>query len=83
MFYETEHSLVLPGGQDLPRNTPMGKVPSICDPRQRYTVRMRDCELSRYDVVVEYSNANIMNFALSEIYLLSFIDKMVYVPPIE
>ena len=81
--YETEHSLVLPGGQDLPRNTPMGKVPSIYDPQQMYTVRMWDCELSQYDIVVEYSNTNIMNFALSEIYLQSFIDKMVYVPPIE
>jgi hypothetical protein len=48
-----------------------------------YTVRMWDCELSRYDIVVENLNTNIMNFALSEIYLQSFIDKMVYVPPIE
>ncbi len=44
---------------------------------------MWDCELSRYDIVVEYSNTNIMNFAQSEIYLQSFIDKMVYVPHTE
>jgi hypothetical protein len=61
----------------------MGKVASIYDPYTMYTVRMWDCELSRYDIVVEYSNTNIMNFAQSEIYLQSFIDKMVYVPHTE
>jgi hypothetical protein len=81
--HETEHSLVLPGGRDLPMNTPMGKVPSMHDQNTTYTVRMCDCELLHHDIVVQYSIPNILNFALSGLYQPSAIEKMVYIPAIE
>lgn len=81
--HEIEHSLVLPGGRDLPMNTPMGKVPSIYDPNTTYTVRMCNCELLHHDIVVQYSMPNILNFALSGLYQPSTVKKMVYIPAIE
>ena len=81
--HEIEHSLVLPGGRDIPPNTPIGKVPSMHDSNTTYAVRMCNCELLHHDIVVQYSIPNILNFALSGFYQPATVQKMVYIPPIE
>jgi len=81
--YETEHSLVLSGGRDMKPETPFGKVVSIFNSNETYRVRTADCDLAKYDVVVQYSMANVRNIELSGKFSPLLLKKMVYVPPLE
>ena len=83
MCYESEHSLVLPGGRDMSADTPVGKVVSIFNTNETYRVRMVSCDLNKYDIVVQYSMANVRNFEVSGVFPLSLLSKIVYVPSIE
>jgi hypothetical protein len=44
---------------------------------------MAMCDLSKYDIVVQYSMANVRNFELSGLFPSSILKKMVYIPVIE
>ena len=81
--YEYEHSLVLSGGRSLPSGTPFGKVPSIYNSSETYRVRTAICDMTKYDVVVEYSMANVRNFETSGLFSSSLLSRMVYVPSLE
>lgn len=83
--YETEHNLVLPAGRDMPSGTPLGKVPSIRNDGETYTVRSWSCKLENQDidVVVQYSMPNIKNHQSSGLFTQELLDKEVYLPPLE
>lgn len=81
--HETEHSLALADGSSDFLKTPIGKVPSIYNNNEFYFVITQYCEPSRFDIVVQYSMPNIMNYQLSDVYHPSFVEKMVFVPAIE
>lgn len=83
MCFESEHSLVLPGGRDLPANTPAGRVASIANANEFYTVRPADCDVNLYDIVVQYSMTNVKNYELSGLFSNHILGKIIYVPPIE
>ena len=80
---EYEHSLVLPGGTNIPPNSPMGNVPSIYQDGSHYMVVSFVCPLPQHDLVIQYSNPNIQNFRRSNRFNATLLDKMVYVPPLE
>ncbi len=81
--FEYEHSLVLAGGRNLPKHTPSGKVPSIYNSSETYRVKTAKCNLSNYDIVVQYSMANVENFERSGLFPSSLLKKMVYIPSLE
>ena len=78
--YEYEHSLVLSGGRSLPSGTPFGKVPSIYNSSETYRVRTAICDRTKYNVVVEYSMANVRNFETSGLFSPSLLSRIVYIP---
>jgi hypothetical protein len=80
---EYEHSLVLPGGLNILQNPPIGKVPSVYQDGSYYTVLEDVCQLSRHDIIVQYSMPNIENFRLSNKFSAALLEKMIYVPPLE
>jgi len=41
------------------------------------------CQLSRHDIVVQYSMPNILNFRLSNKFSPALLEKLIYVPPLE
>jgi len=75
-----EHSLVLPGGRSLDPLTPIGNVPSLRGKNEFYHVRNLDCDVKKYDVIVEYSMPNYVNYETSGIFSNEDMQKFVYVP---
>jgi hypothetical protein len=80
---EYEHSLVLPGGINIPPDSPMGKVPSIYNDGQHYLVISAACQLPPHDLIIQYSMPNIQNFRLSHQFDDTLLAKLIYVPPLE
>ena len=82
---ETEHSLVLPGGRDVPADTPVGTVRSVFGDGVRYHVRSVDCDVVRggFDLVVQYSATNVKNFELSGRFDKHTLARIVYVPALQ
>ena len=80
---ETEHSLVLPGGRDVPADTPVGRVRSVDG--ALYHVRSVDCDVVRgdFDLVVQYSATNVRNFELSGLFDEPTLARIVYVPALQ
>ena len=80
---ETEHSLVLPGGRDVPADTPVGRVRSVDG--ALYHVRSVDCDVVRgdFDLVVQYSATNVKNFELSGLFDEPTLARIVYVPALQ
>lgn len=64
-------------------DTPAGMVRSIYNSNHTYRVRTAICDLASYDVVVQYSMANVRNFELSGLFESSLLNKMVYIPSLE
>lgn len=76
-----EHTLVLPGGRDVPAGTPVGVVPSIFDPAESYLVRIVNAALyETADIVVDYAVPNVVNVTTSGIFPDPILEKIVYAP---
>lgn len=80
---EYEHSLVLPGGINIPPNSPIGNVPSIYKDGSHYLVVSAACQLPPHDLIIQYSIPNMQNFELSNRFDVALLEKMIYVPPLE
>ena len=75
----TEHTLVKPGGRDLPETTPIGNVK--CDESTKYYVRIHEFEkLNSCDIIIDYSQPNIFNVKTSGLFD-NFSNKHVYIAP--
>ena len=81
--YEYEHSLILPGAQNIPKHAKVGKVMSIYQNGEMYYVAYINCDLFKHDIIVQYSITNVKNFEMSELYHPSLLKKMIYIPPLE
>jgi hypothetical protein len=81
--YESEHSLILPGGTNIPQNAKVGKITSIYQNGEMYYVAYENCDIFKHDIIVQYSITNIKNFEMSELYHPSLLKKMIYIPPLE
>lgn len=81
VFFQDEHNLVLPGGRSVDPTAPLGAVPSLFDPSQRYHVRIAHrAEYSRSDVIVEYNRPNLENIVRSGALPEDVLDRIVYAP---
>lgn len=75
----TEHTLVKPGGRDMPQNTPVGNV-KYTD-QIKYHTRIHEFEkLNTCDIIIDYSQPNIFNVRSAGMFN-NFSEKHVYVAP--
>lgn len=83
LFFQIEHNLVLPGGRDCgDSDTKKGNVKSIYDD-DCYLVRIPDLEhYHKFDFIIEYSLPNIHNIILSGSFSDTFINNIIYIPPL-
>ncbi len=81
IYFQDEHTLVLPGGRDIPDHARPGVVPSIFDPSERYLVRVTDAaRFYSCDVIVEYNVPNIIHLTSSGFFEDEVLRKIVYAP---
>ena len=80
-FFQIEHNLVLPGGRSLEPDDPLGVIPSIYNPAERYHVRVVGKKwYHQSDIVLEYNVPNIVNIETSGIFPDEVVRKIVYAP---
>ncbi|MDC7790008.1 hypothetical protein PQJ75_29855 [Rhodoplanes sp. TEM] len=81
VFFQQEHTLVLPGGRDVPAGTPAGTVPSLLDPAETYLVRVVNAaHYEAADIVVDYAVPNVVNVATSGLFPDAILNRIVYAP---
>jgi len=81
IYFQDEHTLVLPGGRGMTDDARPGVVPSMFDPRERYLVRVTRAAVCRSsDVVVEYNVPNIVHLTSSGFFEADVLRKIVYAP---
>jgi hypothetical protein len=81
VFFQDEHNLVLPGGRSLEPDDPLGVIPSIYNPQERYHVRVaRKQRYYQADIIVEYNVPNVVNIKSSGIFPDEVMRKIVYAP---
>jgi hypothetical protein len=82
--WQYEHSLVLAQGAGVPPGSfHEGKIRSLLGDEEAYLVRYpSENDFVLYDIVVDYSMANVVNIASSGLYSEHFLRKLVYVPPL-
>jgi len=81
IYFQDEHTLVLPGGRDVPEHARPGMVPSIFDPGERYLVRVTDAaRFHSSDVIVEYNMPNVVHLTSSGFFVAEVLRKIVYAP---
>src|SRR5262245_42449936 len=81
VFFQIEHNLVLPGGRGLEPDDPVGGVPSIYNPAEKYHVRVVGKQrYQQADIIVEYNMPNMENIRSSGIFSDEVMRKIVYAP---
>lgn len=80
-YFQMEHTLVLENGRDL-KGAKKGVIKSIHDNNKFYHVRIDNIDsFYKFNFIIEYSFPNIENITLSNAISKSFINKIIYVPP--
>ena len=75
-----EHTLVKEGGRNVPKRTPFGKIKY--NENENYLVNIENFKhLIGNDIIIDYSNPNIINVRDSEMFP-SFSSKHIYIPPL-
>jgi hypothetical protein len=76
-----EHTLVKQGGRDI-EDAPIGKILINNSNNEYYTVRICNFkQLNKADIIIEYSNPNIINIKESTLFD-SFYQKIIYIAPL-
>jgi hypothetical protein len=83
IFFQDEHNLVLPGGRGTSRYDPMGTIPYIFDPTQRYCARVAKKHFYySSDIILEYNMPNIINLKSANVFPRNVADRILYCPSI-